>query len=133
MLENCSLDTLSASEPLHDTSILVSDITLNHTLHSFNLVQSVVKAHDLADKLCSFRDQTCVNSLVDGLKSVSESLFHVADAMQLRVVRPHHCAVVAQKLFTTVAEVAQRLRMQHALLRLGHVRIQNRLRAEWAL
>jgi len=74
-----------------------------------------------------------VNGLVDGLETVTEGLLHVADAMKLCVVRSHHRAIVAEKLFAAVAEIAQRLVMQHASIRLRNVWVQNRLRAERAL
>ena len=105
MLQNCSLNAFCASEPLHDTGILVSNIALNHVFNCFNLVETVVQAHNLTDELGALRHQAVVNGLVNGLETVTESLLHVADTVELGIVRAHHCAVVADQLFARVAEV----------------------------
>ena len=133
MLQNCCLNAFCASEPLHDTGILVSNIALNHVFNCFNLVKSVVQAHYLTDQLSALWHQAVMDGLIHSLETVAESLLHIADTMKLCIVWSHDCAVVADQLFACVAEVAQGLVVQHAHLALGYMRIQNRLRSKWAL
>jgi len=74
-----------------------------------------------------------MNGLVHGLETVAKGLLHVADAVELRIMRAHHRAVVTEQLLAAVAEVAQGLPVKHACLRERHVRVQNRLCAKGAL
>ena len=129
MLQHGSFNTLSTPESLHDPRVLVSNVPLNHRLHRLDFIEPMVKADDLTNELGALGYQRVVDRLVDRFKTVAERLFHIADAMKLRVVGPHDRAVVAEELLARVTEVPERLSVQHAELRLRHVRIQNRLRA----
>lgn len=133
MLKHGCLHAFSAPEALHYASVFVSYVPLDHVLDRFDFVKTVVEPDDLTDELGTFGHQAVVDGLVDRLKAIAEGLLHVADAMKLRIVRAHHRAVIAEKLFTTVAKVAQGLVVQHARLGLGHMRIQNRLGTEGTL
>jgi hypothetical protein len=42
MLENSHLNTFSTPQALHDSTILVSDVLLDHILEGLNLVDSVI-------------------------------------------------------------------------------------------
>ena len=108
MLHNGCLAPFSTSEPFHNSSILVPNVSLNNALHSLNFVETVVKSDDLTDQLGTLRHQILVNRLIDSLKSIPKGLLHVADAMQLSVMRSHDRAVVAQQLFAGVTKVTQR-------------------------
>ena len=133
MLEDGRFDSLGRSQSLHNACILIANVPFNHVLHCFYLIKTMVKSDYLADELGAFRHQTVVDVLIDGFKSVTESFFHVAYSMELCVMGAHHCTVIAQKLLTTVAKVAQRLIVKHTRLRLSHMLVQNRLCAEWTL
>ena len=74
-----------------------------------------------------------MDRLVDSLETVTEGLLHVADAMELSVVRSHHSAIVTDKLIVVVAVVTQGLAVEHAHLRLRNMWVQNRLRLEGTL
>jgi len=132
VLENGWLDTFSASESFHNSRVLIPNVPLNHAFDSFDFVKTMIKSYNLAYELGSFRHQTLVNRPVNSLKSVSEGFLHIAYAMQLSVVRTHHCAVVTEKFFAGVTEVTKRFTMQHAGFWLGHMMVQHRLRAEGA-
>jgi len=133
VLENSCLDAFSTSQSLHNSGILVSDIALDHVLNSFYFIEAVVKSHDLANQLRSLRHQTSVNRLVHGLEAISKGLLHVANTMELGVMRPHDSTVVANELFASITEVSERLVVEHADARLGYMRIQNRLRSDETL
>ena len=81
MLQNGSFDTFSTSQSLHDTSILVPDVSLNYILNCLNLVEAVIESHNLSNQLCSLWHQAIVDRLVNRLESVTEGLLHVADAV----------------------------------------------------
>jgi hypothetical protein len=49
VLEYSCFHTLSASQALHNACIFISDISFNDILDSFNLIKTVIEAHDLAD------------------------------------------------------------------------------------
>ena len=121
MLEHSRFDSLSRSESLHNACILIANVPFNHILHCFNLIETVIKTDYLADELGTFRHETAMDVFIDCFKSVTESFFHVANSMELCVMGTHNCAVIAQKLLTAVAKVAQRLVMKHASLRLSHM------------
>ena len=76
MLEHRQFDSLSRSESLHDGCILISDILFNDSFDRFYFVKSVIKSDDLTDELGSLRHQTLVNSLVDSIKAVPESIIN---------------------------------------------------------
>ena len=56
-----------------------------------------------------------VNCPVHQVEPRPERLLDRRDPVQLRVVRAHHCAVVADQLLARVAEVPQRLLVQEAV------------------
>ena len=81
MLQNGSFDTFSTSQALHDTSILVPDVSLNYILNCLNLVEAVIESHNLSNQLRSLWHQAIVDGLINRLESVTEGLLHVADAV----------------------------------------------------
>ena len=53
MLQHSQLDTFSSSESFRDSSILILDIFVDNSLHSLDLIQSVVKSDNLSNELSS--------------------------------------------------------------------------------
>ena len=94
MLQNGRLYTLCASQALHDACIFIANVSFNDIFDSFDLIETVIEADDLTDELGSLGHKTVVDRLVDSFKSVTESFLHVANSVQLSVVRTHHCAIV---------------------------------------
>ena len=74
-----------------------------------------------------------MNLLVDFLKSVTECFLHVADTMELGVVRSHDSTVIADQLLIVVAIVPQRFIMEHAKFQFGHVRVGQGLSSDHSL
>ena len=74
----------------------------------------MIKSDDLADELRSLWHQAILNLLVYCFESEPEGLVHVAYAVELRVMRPHNRAIITEELLAGVAEVAERLRVEHA-------------------
>ena len=116
MLQDSCLRSFRALDPLRDACVLIADISLNDALDSLDLVVPMVQAYNLADELCTLGNKALMDGLVDRFKSVPESLLEIADPMQLRVMRTHHSAVMAQQFFTRVTVVANGLAVQHASL-----------------
>jgi len=56
-----------------------------------------------------------MNGSVHQIKTGSEGLLHGGNSVKLGVVRTHNCAIVANELFTRVAEVSQRLVVKETL------------------
>ena len=56
-----------------------------------------------------------MNGSVNQIKTGSEGLLHGGNSVKLSVVRTHNCAIVANELFTRVAEVSQRLVVKETL------------------
>ena len=75
-----SLDTYSCFKPLHNASVLIPNIPLNHTLHRFYFIESVVKSNDLADELSSLWHQAILNLLVYCFKSEPEGFVDITYA-----------------------------------------------------
>ena len=92
-------------------SVFVSYIFFNNAFNSFNFVKSVVQPYNLADQLGSLWDKRLVDVLVHGIEPIPESFIDGRNSMQLGVVGPHHCAVVADKFLARDTEVSQRLLM----------------------
>ena len=90
----------------------------------------MVKSDNLADKLGPLWHQTLMNLLVHLVKSVTESLLDVANSVQLRIVRTHHSAIIAEQLFARVTKVTQRLIVKKTALFLDNMGIQNGLHPE---
>jgi len=116
VLQDCELDAFCRSEPFCNRCILVLDIFLNNALHGFDFVKPMVKPNDLADELCPLRDQAIMNLFINSIKFILETFVNGAYSMKLSIVRPHHCAVVADKLLATITEVSKRLFVHHAVL-----------------
>jgi hypothetical protein len=57
-----------------------------------------------------------VDVLVDEIESAVESVLDGAYSVELSIVRPHHCAVVAYEFVTAVTEVPQLGLVQRTLL-----------------
>lgn len=114
MLKHSQFNPLSGPQPLHNSGIFVPDVLFYNSLNSFNFIKSMVEPHNLTNQLGSFWNQGLVDILVHSVKSVPESLVDGGDPVELGVVRTHHCAIVADQLFTRVTEVSQRLFMKKA-------------------
>jgi len=106
VLQDSHLDTLSAPKALHDGTILVSNVFLNHILEGLYLIDSVVKSNDLRDKLSTLGYNTCVNGSVNQVETGTESFLHGRNTVKLGVVRAHNRAIIANQLFTRVTEVS---------------------------
>ncbi len=66
----------------------------------------MVKSHDLANQLGPLRHQTLMDCLVNGLKTMPEGLVHVADSVELCIIRTLYGAIIADKLISVVTVVA---------------------------
>ena len=75
-----SLDTFSCFKPLHNASVLIPNIPLNHLLHRFYFIESVIKSNDLADELSSLWHQAILNLLVYCFKSEPEGFIDITYA-----------------------------------------------------
>ena len=76
MLQNSELDTLCASKSFHNSSVFVPDIFVNDALNCLDLVDSMIKSHDLTNQLSSLGHQAVMNRSIDDVKSVSKGFFH---------------------------------------------------------
>lgn len=114
VLQHSHLDTLCASESLHDCAVFVPDVLLDHSLEGLNLIDTVVETDDLCDELGALWHDRGVDGTVDEIKACAEGLVHCSYAVKLRVVRTHDSAVVANQLVTRIAEVAKLLVVEEA-------------------
>ena len=105
MLQDGGFDALSAPKSLHDPGVLVPNVPLNHRLHRLDFIEPMVQPDDLADELGALGDERVMDRLVDRFKTVAERLLYVADAVELRVVRPHDSAIVAEQFLTSFTVV----------------------------
>ena len=74
MLEYGKFDTFCRSEALLDSGVLVLDVLIDYTLDGLDLIQTMIKSHNLTDELSSLWNKTGVNLSVDLVKAVFESL-----------------------------------------------------------
>lgn len=100
VLEHGHLDALGTAQSLHDRSVLVPDVLLDHALQGLHLVDPVVQTHDLGDQLRSLWHYTRMDRSVYQVKTGAEGFFHSRDSMQLGIVRTHNCAIIAYQLLT---------------------------------
>lgn len=116
MLQDGHLDSFGAPEAFHDRAVLVPYVLLDHAFQRLDLVDAVVEPHDLSDQLRSLRHDARVDRPVDQVEARPEGLLHGRNTVELRVVRAHHCTVVADQLLTRVTEIAEGLVVQETLL-----------------
>jgi len=98
VLKHSVLNSLSRSQPFHDSSVLVPDVLLDDALDCLDLLESVVDRAYLRNELSSFGHECLVDRPVDEVEPDPEGLFDGGDPVQGRVVRAHHGAVVADQL-----------------------------------